>query len=223
MTSSNTKNIAMKNKFILLLFIITTLTNCNINQTYDSFDYGKIENDIYSNSFFNLEISIPNKWFVLDKKTTENLIEKSKDLVSGDNKNLKATIKASEINSAYLLTLFKHEPGAPVDYNPGFMVIAENLKSSPGIKNGADYLFHSRNFLKKSQIEYNNIDSEFEKVMINNQDFYRMNLDLNKGNLNIKQSYYSIIKNGFSISLILSYTTHYQKKRIRENSQFNKV
>ncbi len=207
----------MKKKIYVLLIILSTIiTSCKTNSKPENFDYGKVENHIYRNAFFNLKISLPPEWIVQTKEQTEELVKKGSDLVTGDNNNLKAIIKASEVNSAYLLTLFKHEVGAAVNYNPGLILIAENLKQFPGIKNGADYLFHTRKFLKQSQIQYNNIDDNFEKVKISNQEFYKMDLDLNHGNLNIKQSYYSTIKNGFSINFILSYINNEQKKELEE-------
>ena len=94
------------------------------------------------------------------------------------------------------------------------MLVAENLKLAPGIKTGSDYLFHTRKLLKQTQMQYNNIDGDFEKVMIDNQEFYKMNLDINHMGLNIKQSYYSTILNGFSVNAVISFVNEAQKDEL---------
>lgn len=213
------------NKSFILVLLITVIFSCQTSEKPKGFDYGKVENNIYNNSFFNFKIELPSEWIVQSKEQTENLVEVGKKIVAGDDDNLKAVMKASEINSAYLLTVFKYELGSPVEYNPSLMLVAENLKLAPGIKKGNDYLFQARKLLEQSQIQYNNIDNEFEKVNFDHQEFYKMNLDMNHLGHNIKQSYYSTILNGFSVSAIISFVTDEQKKELEEilNSlKFNK-
>ncbi len=129
----------------------------------------------------------------------------------GDNKNLKAALDASEVNVANLLVVSQYEYGAAVSYNPNFALVAENTARMPGIKSGSDYLFHARKLLEQSQVEYDYIDDEFEKVLINGQEFYVMNCSIDYMGHSIKQHYYSTIINGFCLSTIISYTLDDQK------------
>lgn len=201
---------------IVLLFLTVLFTNCSQNEKPDGFDYGHKENNKYVNSFFGLEVSLPDDWGVQTKEQTENLKESSKDMVAGDNENLKAIINVTDVNSANLVSVFQYEVGAAVEYNPGFMVIVENLKNAPEVKNGSDYLFQSRKLLEQSQMQYSNIDEEFQKELIDNQEFYTMNCSIDlKGQL-IKQRYYSTIRNGFCLSAIISYANDEQKKDLEE-------
>jgi len=204
----------MKRKLWLLLVTAVYVSNAQTDEV--AFDYGKVENNIYSNSFFNFEITLPSDWVVQSKEQTENLVEAGKKIVAGDDSNLKAVIKAAEINTAYLLTLFQYEIGSAVEYNPSLMLIAENVKLAPGIKTGGDYLFQTRKLMKQSQIQYNHIDEDFENVKINGQEFHRMNLDLNHIGLHIKQSYYSTIYNNFALSIIVSHVTDDQKEDLEK-------
>lgn len=194
----------------LLLLVIFTISCSNSNKPKD-FDYGSVVNNKYTNSFFDMEISLPSDWVVQTKEQTENLVKQSKDIVSGDDRNLKAILKASEVNTANLLILFQYEVGAAVEFNPNFMLVAENIKNFPGIKNGSDYLFQARKLMMRSQLQYDNIDEEFKKVVINNTEFYTMNALLNYSDIGIMQSYYSTIQNGFCISAIVSYINDDQK------------
>lgn len=217
----------MKNiSTVFAIFVLMVFTfSCDLNSKPKGFDYGRVENNKYTNSFFNLEVNLPPKWIVQTKEQTDNLVEKSKNIVAGDNKNLKAMINASEVNSANLLAIFQYEVGSPVEYNPNLMMVAENLKLTPGIKTGSDYLYQARKLIKQSQIHYDSIDEEFKKVMIGNQEFYVMKASLSYAGLTIRQEYYSTIANGFGVSTIISYVTDEQKDiltKVIHSMKFNK-
>ncbi|MCD4773736.1 MAG: hypothetical protein K8R41_10185 [Bacteroidales bacterium] len=204
-----------KIKLLAILFISLFIFGCN-SQNVEGFDYGRVENNKYLNSFFDFEISIPPTWVVQTKEQTDNLVEVGENLIAGDDENMKAIIKASEINSANLLVVFKYEVGSPVEYNPSFVLIAENLKNAPGVKKGSDYLFHARKLLLQSQVQHDYIDEEFKKEIINNQEFYLMNSSINYAGFNIKQVYYTTIKNGFSVNAIITYVNEEQKNELEK-------
>jgi hypothetical protein len=189
------------------------------------FDYGKVENNIYTNSFFNFEIAIPENWTILSKEQQNNMQKTGRKLIAGDDENLNAIIKASEVNTAYLLSTMQYEQGTAVEYNPGIAIVAENTKNFPGIKTGSDYLFQSRKFLESSQLKYDYIDKEFTKVTINGTDYYAMNASIKYMNLDIKQTFYAIVKKGFSIAIIISYVSDEQKATLLKSinsMKFNK-
>jgi hypothetical protein len=196
--------------FLCYVFLII---NSNAADITKNFDYGKVVHNKYINSFFEMEMELYPDWIIQTKEQTEQIAELGKDLLAGDNKNLEAIIEASEVNTANLLAVFKYEQGSPVEFNPSVMVVAENLQNFPGIKSGRDYLFQTKKLLQQSQLKYEYHDKEFRKETINNQGFYLMNLSINFG-LEIHQTYYSTIKNGFSISVIITYSDDLQKNEL---------
>ena len=202
-------------RFLGLLIVTVFLVSCGPREKPTDFDYGHTENNKYINSFFELELTLPDQWIVQTKEQVANLAKAGKDMVAGDRENLKAAIHASEVNTANLLAVFEYEVGTAVEYNPNFMLVAENLKNAPGVKTGSDYLFQSRRFLKQSQIHYNYIDEEFKKEIINNQEFYTMNCSMDYMGLNIKQIYYSTIKDRFCISAIISFINDEQENNLK--------
>jgi len=210
---------------ISFLLILILMINCSNSSEPKDFDYGKIENDRYTNSYFDLELNLPSHWIVQTKEQTENLTKIGKDLVAGDNKNMRAAFNASEINTANLLTVFQYEVGSAVDFNPGFMLMAENLKAFPGIKTGSDYLFQVRRAMKQSQFQYDSIDDEFKKIIIDNQEYYLMNTSVSYAGYTIRQEYYSTLQDGFCISAIISYNDDEQKsvlKKVINSMKFKK-
>jgi len=204
----------MKTKFNLLGIIILTIImgGCYSQNKQNNFDYGRVENNKYFNSFFDFEITLPTDWIVQTKEQVKNMVKTDNTLVAGDDSNMKAVLKASEINSAYLLSVFQFERGSAVKYNPGLTLIAENVKNFPGIKSGSDYLYQSRKLMEKSQLKYDYIDKEFSKETINGTDFYKMNAEIKYMGLDIKQIYYSKIIKGFSFNAIISFINDKQKQ-----------
>jgi len=206
----------MKSNLTVILGVGILLSGCNFQNQLKDFDYGKVENNKYTNSFFNIVVTLPEGWKVQSKEQMDNLAKKGEDLITGDNKDLKRAIKASEINTANLLGVFQYEVGAAVDYNPNFMMVAENLIHAPGVKSGSDYLFHVRKYLKQSQVQIDSLDNESTKVLINGQEFYYMNVVMNYLGYKIKQSYYATIINDFALSAIISYVSDEQKLELEK-------
>jgi hypothetical protein len=136
---------------ICLLFCV-----CSTARSQDrvsSLDAGAVKDSTYSNAYFGMKLRIPDGWQVQDNEATKALFERGKDLVVGDDKNLSAIISASEKQSLTLLTMFKYQPGSPVESNPGFVCIVERVSHLPGIKKGTDYLFHVKKGLSAAKVE----------------------------------------------------------------------
>jgi len=193
-------------------FLILITNGCNSQDKPKDFDYGRVENNKYVNSFFDFEISLHTDWIVQTKEQMESMSKAGKDLIAGDDSQMKAVIKASEINTANLLSVSQFERGSAVEFNPSMVLIAENTKTFPGIKTGSDYLFQARRLLEQSQIKYDSMDKEFTKEVINGTDFYKMNTAIKYMGVNIKQVYYSTILKGFSFNVIISYINDQQEQ-----------
>lgn len=201
---------------IYLLLIALMVSSCSSNGKPDNFDYGRVEFDTYLNNYFDFSIDLPSNWIVQSREQTEKIAKMGTELVGGDDDNLKAMLKASEINTANLLTVFQYELGTAVEYNPNIMIVAENIKNSPGIKTGSDYLFQSKRILEQGQFKYNYLSSEFESETIGGAEFYKMTALLKYMGLEIKQIFYSTILNGFSFNVIISYVSDEQKEELTD-------
>jgi len=178
----------MNKLFFIFIMIITLGCNDATNKIPTNFDFGKTENGSYTN-----------------EQQVNNIIESGSQLMSGDDPYLNAAVEAAKVNTAYLLTVFKHQLGAAVEFNPSFMIIAENTENLPGIKVGKDYLYHAKKMLTQTQMGY-----EFEKDMaekrIDSELFHTLIASLDLGGKTITQEYNTTVKNGFSLSFVCSYT-----------------
>jgi len=207
-----------------LLLIIIALSGCNNNNNNnndnrlpDNFDYGHVENGVYQNEYFDFSMKLPDDWVVQSKEQTEYIANTGKKIAAGDDKNLQAVVKASDISSANLLAVFQYEVGSAVEYNPAILIVAENVKNAPGIKNGSDYLFQARRLLQQAHYKYDYLSEDFDKERINESDFYKMEARINTLGLEITQIYYSTVLKGFSFNVIISYISDEQKKILLES------
>lgn len=197
----------------------TETTTVSKSDKNDYFDYGTIKGNTYINDFFGIELEYPKEWFVQSKATLDHLSKVGSELVAGDNNNLEKMIKASEINSANLLMVSQHELGATVASNPNIIIVVENTKNLPGIKTGKEYLFHAVKLLKASQLNFKYFNEDFDKKVINGNDFYTLSYGIDaSASINssedavVNQFYYTTVKKGFSISIILTYNTEPERK-----------
>ena len=214
-------------KQLCTLMIATVISACNFQNQKASgpvndlkaqgFDYGRFNNGHYHNSFFELDMDLPSQWVLQSQTQTEHIMKSGEAIIAGNDQNMQAAIKEIDVASANLVTVFQYELGAAVNYNPNLMLLAENLKHAEGVKNGADYLFHSRKLLMQSALKFEHVDDSFDRILINGKEFYTMHVSLNYMGLEIKQIYYSTIQSNFSLSLILSYVTEEQKSELMKS------
>jgi hypothetical protein len=204
----------MRIHYLLIVVLALKSINCISQDTLVEFDYGRVENNKYVNSYFGLEMTLPENWIVQSKEQLANIVKTGQNMMAGDDENLKVIIKASEVNTANLLAVSQFPKGAAVEYNPSIMIVAENVKNAPGIITGSDYLFHARRLIMQSQFKYDFVDEQFEKEIISGIDFYLMNTGVKYLGLDIKQVYYAAIIKGFSFNIIITFNNDNQKDEI---------
>lgn len=237
----------MKNnliKFLIIISLVTFVTACSKDKKNEpkeptaadkslttassgknaKLDYGKIENNTYSNDYFNIQVDLPKEWAVQTQEQSKALVEAGKKFVGENNKELQRVINASELNSVYLLTAFQHEVGAAVDFNPSFSLLAEKVDQAPGIKEGKDYLFHTKKLLEQANLGYK-FKENFTRIEVDGLKFDEMETSVKYLDINISQEYYSAIDKGYALSFIVSYNSEAQKEELQkiiDSIKFNK-
>lgn len=179
------------------------------------FDYGRVEGNTYKNDFFDVTITFDSTWVIQNKSLMKQLSKVGREQIAGNDQRLKRMLKAAEVNTANLFSIFKHEVGAPVKFNSSFMVMAENIKNFPGIKSGEDYLFHVKNLLKRSQLKYT-FDKEVHLRKIDSKDFWVLEASAQYLGMTITQEYLTSLYKGFTFSIIISYVSQEDKLTLHE-------
>ena len=135
----------------LVIVLFTALSACN-NKKEEAINFGQYDGGVYTNSFFNIRVPLPEAWYVMDEESRKALMQQGAKVVSGSNKNLKAVLDASDLSSMNLLTAYAHPPGTTVEANPSIIVIAEKIGHMPGINRGSDYHFQTKKMMEQSAL-----------------------------------------------------------------------
>ena len=187
-------------------------------------DFGEFEGGIYSNSFFNLMLSIPDNWEVLDLESRMEIMKRGGEIVAGNNQGLKAAINAADLKSLNLLSAYEYPPGSAVETNPGIMLIAEKVKHAPGIKRGSDYHFHAKKLMKLSRMKIS-YPEEIYETSIDGVTFDVMTSEMTLGpDVVVRQRQYATIMNGYALLVALTYQNESglgQLEEIVETITFN--
>jgi hypothetical protein len=182
----------------------------------EKIDAGSFEGPVYSNKYLGFTLTIPSDWSIQDQQTQKQLMHQGVDIVAGDNKNMQAAMRASEVRTVSLLTVFKYTRGAPVSYNPGIVGTAELVSHLPGIRTGGDYLFHARRLLEAGQVKYS-FPREREVQTIGGAEFHVLPAEvILSPQIVVKQELCATIRKGYAVLLILSYATEEERNELRQ-------
>jgi hypothetical protein len=184
-------------------------------------DEGAFNGGTYTNKFFSFTLTFPVEWTVQGKEMKEIIDTTGKHLLAGDNKNLQAMIDSASQNSFHLLTISKFALGAPVDFNPMLLCLAERVSLFPGIKRGSDYLFNVRRSAQMGQVQYQFGETYTEKI--GGVEFDVLPANVNYGTVTVKQKFYATIQKGFALGFIINYNTDeqlHELTRVLQSAKF---
>lgn len=177
----------------------------------ESFDYGKVENNVYRNKYFKCSMQLPKDWIVQDEETVKQLTKTASDRVAGDDEDLKRAVEVGQINSANLLAVSKLDLATALEPNPNFMVLVENVSSAPNMTEGKDYLEQAKTLMRRTQMNYSYISENLKSEVINGETFYSMDVTLNMGTSEVKQCYLATIRKKFAFVVVITYFTEEEK------------
>ena len=106
--------------------------------------------------------------------------------------------------------------GPPVPYNPTITCVAEGVSHLPGIKTGGDYLFHAKRLLEAGQMKFT-FPREVYTETLAGVEFHVLTAELALLPTNLmKQEYFATIRKGYTLLLIISYSTEEEKAQVRD-------
>jgi hypothetical protein len=197
--------------FILVLCLVATVACRHTSKIPDDFDYGKIENGVYNNNYFQFKIPVPENWAVQTREQVQQLQNQNGETTPANSAELRSTIKAADVQAAILLTVLKHKPENSLnEFNPSLIILAENLVGSTAMKTGKDYLDHAKEIMKQSNLDYQ-FAPDYYSEKIGNRKFDAMNITLDS----VQRTYYSMINRNFALSLIISSRDDQQKQELK--------
>jgi len=178
-------------------------------------DFGKFENNVYSNNYFNMHISIPQSWYVMDDEVRIELMKKAVKTVVGDNENLQAVAKASDLKNLSLILASEKPPGASVGSNPSLLVMAEKVKHLPGMKRGSDYHFTTKKIFEKSAVKPSYPKKIYE-TSIGSLNFDVLEITFEMGQTQYFQKQFAAIYKDYALLIALNYRNEADLKKLEE-------
>ena len=204
----------MKKNVIIVLLIAFVLHSCNNKEEKNLpkiFDYGKIENGVYNNDFFNFSYAYPSGWSTLDKKELNTFEKESLELVIKD-KEMKSRVKASMINVATLFSSIKKPIGRNAEFTPTIIMNCENLSKYGASMDVETYLEQAKKIINQSEMDITFKSEQVKKI--GGQEFLNLVVDNNAFGTLITQEYYIAIINDFAFNIIFSYIKEEDKKTL---------
>ncbi len=160
----------------LLVCVAPMVTACSASDEPSPAD-ATLTETTYENTYFGFTLPLPSGWSVATPEAEEHIREIGKQALASDDPQLRASIEASAPKTFQLLTLTEHPVGAPVAFNPTIVVLAENVAHAPGVKTGADYLFHLAANLARGSIPYEPL-GEVSATELGGRPFHRMDFEV---------------------------------------------
>jgi len=195
----------MSKVLIVMFSAFFILTGCEQEHPKE-IGYGSIENSSYRNDYFNMSINVPDNWVVQGEAAQKALMDSGTDLIAGEDKTLKGVLKESQKQTVNLFSFFKYEQGAPVEFNPSIIAVAERVSNFPGIKRGSDYHFHSKKLLQSGQMKYE-FSREIYTKDISGVSFDTMPMQISINGITVYQEYNATKINDYMLVIILTYSS----------------
>jgi hypothetical protein len=146
--------------------------------------FGKVNDATYTNEFFGFSLSLPDGWLLLDREKVNEIMNAG----TGDE------------DVQMLLSITKSPIGTP--QNASLMAVTEKAPSNdftPEQSARAGQLLVTRNMPYVTQ-------HEIHPIKVDGVDFVTYNTEVKKGDILARQKFYVTVRNGFTLSFILTYT-----------------
>jgi hypothetical protein len=203
------------------LLAIVMLTACFIfsigcqEKASEEVDRGSFTGPMYRNNYFGMTITIPSDWSIQDSKAMETLQDLGEKVIGKDDKNLKAAMAASELQTVKLFAVFQHPLGSAVQFNPNLMSMAERVRHMPGIKRGKDYHYHTRKLLESSQMNVK-FPEEIYTETFGGVEFDVLYSETSINNILVKQKQYGAVIKGYILLIVSTFNEDDQETTLDE-------
>mgnify|MGYP000884226821 CR=1 FL=1 len=215
----------MKNTISILLIVLVSQLFADNSKSTDKkypFNYGKIQDNIYTNPYFGFSITVPANWTIQNKTQIDFVMSKGKDIIEFKDEAVSKAVDKMDISSMTLLMTSKHEIGAPVDFNPSIIIMAEDVSMYPGIKKGSDYLFQVKKQFQNSNMNYT-MAADYDSLMLSDIKFDV--LACTKDESIIHLNYLCAIRKKYALFFIMTYSNDDEKEELLnfvKTTQFQK-
>jgi len=164
------------------------------------FEVGTVENQIYTNRFFNLQMALPETWQVQEQIIGEIIKDEGLKSVKGKNTATQKAINQQIKKVFVAFTCFKEFVGVPD--NASIILTIEDMRSVPTVKNAVSYLQLAINTYRNLKLPPGfKYDTIVRTETLANTKFAFLEIV----NGPTKQKIYTLFRRGYAILFTLSY------------------
>lgn len=191
---------------LALLLLVGLMASCMLPKP-EKVDPGVIEGSAYSNKYFRMKLTIPDKWLAHSKDETSPLRKQGAELIAGENKGMKDKIDAAEASVVQLVSVSRYPLGYTVAFNPSFQCNAEKLGILSGVSTSNDYIANFRKLITQGQgqLKYDVGDTYTESI--GGVTFSAVDARATMGQLSLNQKLCVSIMKGYALSFIITYAS----------------
>jgi hypothetical protein len=194
----------MHNKKWMVMAALIVLIGCKGKDDGEAALTTSKDNLHFENRQFGLTVEKPSSWYSQSLQESLNLQSQGTEMMSGNDKNMKAMLNASLKGSLTLFSFFEVPPGTPGKLNPSVVSTAEYVVPYPGIKTGCDYLASVKQLIANSQVKMQFTEGcQTEKL--GSSTFGMVESSLVLGKQDVHQRYWACRKGDHVIGMVQTY------------------
>lgn len=166
---------------------------------------GEIEEGVYSNEFFGLNMDVPEDWTVLSQEELIELMGMSSDMIAETNPDMADAYDLENMDMLQLFGFFKYPMDELRIVNPNILGTAEKVGILSGVSNGKEYLEFTSEQLLSMGFGYE-ISEDIEEVEVFGKTLSKMQAILDMGDEALIQDFYCTVENGYALVIIATYS-----------------
>lgn len=166
-------------------------------------DPGRTVNGVYTNEYFGLKLKLPVGWPVQDNYIRESILDSGRKASKSKNEEVNAIVEAAAETTQNLLTVFKHSVGTSPDFNSSFIFGVERIIDT--VLDAKAYALSSKRLLLTTRpgLEF---PRDVYTENLEGVKFAVIEVQSKRGDLQLKQKYYSAIMKGYALFFLLTYS-----------------
>lgn len=205
----------MKKYLSLSLFIAICLMS--FQSDLKLFDKGHFSQKAYHHNYLNLEIPIPENWWLRVKNHISVCADTGILKRTEFNDKIDTSIAIKDVQSAYLLMIQKNNPSLRIKrFNPSIFVIADKISNAEKpFRTVGDYLYTARRkMIQEGGEDLYKFKSGFRPISLNGKECYYMDLSVNQGTDVVKQRIIAYFEKEYAVTFALVYQTEEQRSEL---------
>lgn len=172
-------------------------------------DRGRLDGDVYTNDYFGLTLTLPAGWKVQGEAVKERNGAAGRKLYETGDPAARARLERAAGDTLNLLTAYEHPVGAAVHFNPAFLCAAERIPAAAAGATDADYMAVLKQTFRRSRAPVT-LDRDVYTARVGGLTFSVIDITTRFPSAVGRQRYYTHIRRGYALSLVLTYLTDAQ-------------